>query len=650
MTTIYTPRASDVRINEIDATMVVGSNSITVAAQIIVSTQGDTRRPLPWTNPDSYIDHYGIPNAQVSFDVYGGRDYFREGSELWGFRVVGAGATWAALLAEEDAQGLTKLTPIPLGVVNPEQVDFADLASPGHTPLFMFFPKRGPGSYARKYAVELESPNIGQLTGASVTSSLSSLGTLGPGTYEYQVSALSETGETLSTAPISVVIATGAPTTHENTLTWNAHPQASAYFVYGRVAGAGYGRLVQVGQVNTPTVTFIDRGTVTPDVDIQPITDPADLPEPSKSFIVNIYDTEVSTGFPQESFPVTLEESTDNDGINTEIEERINPFSMYLEVVSNVPSLPNPDAVNISSVAQTNLGGGDSGNAPTEFDVAAAWSVFKNKELYKVNTLLNTGHSTPEVGHAMEELARRRGDSVALLDTPSTSQQYMQAINYRKLELNLNSSYAALFCPDVEEADEFNGKRQFVPFSGWAGALCARTDRVANPSFSIAGLNRGLVNVLRSRYTYDDGEASMLFKSQVNYTRTFIGQGIALWEQKTMQVRDSAFSWLSVRRIVNVIKVSLYDFGLYILQEQNDDFTRRQLVTSFSDYLDALVNARALHSHRVTATATPTEEIQGILRATVQIVPVIPIHELQIDVVLTKRGAEFLETERPLGT
>ncbi|MDN3080066.1 hypothetical protein, partial [Enterococcus faecium] len=156
-----------------------------------------------------------------------------------------------------------------------------------------------------------------------------------------------------------------------------------------------------------------------------------------------------------------------------------------------------------------------------------------------------------------------------------------------------------LFAPDVLEADTINGKQQYVPFSGWAGALCARTDRVANPSFSPAGLNRGIVNVLGTRYTYDQGQMDALFQAQVNYTQTFVGQGIALWEQQTLAAQMSALSWLSVRRIVNVIKVALYQFLLYSLQEPNDDFTGRQIVQSCSDYLQAIKNARGLSGFTV---------------------------------------------------
>lgn len=644
---IYTPRASDVRINEIDLSQVVTSNSSSTAAQVIVSTQGDTV-PRRWTNAQDYMNHYGIPNAKVSFDIYCGLDFFKEGNDMWAVRVVGTGALYSGVCLYETAGGVTGLNPTTSGVADPTQPDFQSLVPSGtDVPLALFYGNKGPGSYANNLAISITSQNMKPPATLTTASSVTAGGSLVPGTYQYQVSSLGSNGETMPSPVSTIVIAAGTPTPNTVTLTWPQDPQAVGYVIYGRVNGAGFGYITQVGQTNQSTVTFVDTGGVVPDTSHQPITDPADLPAPVLDFVVNVFDLTQSTTFPVEQFTCTLQDATDDNGVATELEERINPFSSYIQVKSNVPSLAAPDEIVVDSVAQAAMVGGDSGTAPTSFDIANKWAVFSNKEQYAVNVLINGGHSDPNIQMAMEELARTRGDAVALLDVPSNSQQFQQAINYRNLSLNLNSSYAALFCPDMLESDNINGKQQYVPFSGWAAALCARTDRVANPSFSIAGLNRGLVNVLKTRYSYDDGQASALFKAQVNYTRTFVGQGIALWEQQTMQAKASALSWLSVRRIVNVIKVSLYQFGLYVLQEPNDDFTRRQMVRSFSDYLETLQNARALHSFSVISDAsnnTAADANSGVLRCTVILVPVIPVHELQIDVVISKQGVSFQET------
>lgn len=634
---ILEQRASDVRIQEINLSQVITSASTAVACQVVVSNQGSPE-PKFFTNADDYLAEYGNPNAQISFDVYCGLDYFKEGNQIWARRAVHSDALYAGL-AMFDAGSVTKLKAAANGVVNPEFPDWPNLVdAPTDEPIALFYPKRGQGSYAN-YSVGIQTQNAETPTGLVATSSNTG-GSLPAATYNYQIAALSENGETLVSAPVEVVIAGGA-VTNSITLTWTPVALATGYVIYGRTAGV-VGVMVTIGQ---GTYTFTDTGAITPVVTPnRPIVNPADLPPRNPQFIVSVYDNNLSTTQPVEQFLCTLTPAVDSSGQATELEEIINPFSNYISVVNNTLALL--DVPEVTSVAPTLMGGGDSGTAPTSFDVAAAYGIFADKQLYQINTLINGGHADPIVQLAMDTLAQGRGDTVAMLDVPSNSQQFQQAINYRTLSLNLNSEYSALFCPDVLEADLINGKQQYVPFSGWAAALCARTDRVANPSFSIAGLNRGIVNVLKSRYTYDDGQATEMFKKQVNYTRTFIGQGIALWEQQTLSAKQSALSWVSVRRIVNVMKTALYQFLLYSLQEPNDDFTGRQIVSSCTTYLQLIKDARGISDFTVVSDASNNSAAMfnsGIRRVTVVIVPVIPIHEIQLQMVISKQGISFQE-------
>jgi hypothetical protein len=636
--TISANQGSKVIVQEINLSQVVTSASTSVVAQVIVSNQGSTS-PLLFTNGQDYLAQYGNPNAQISFDVYCALDYFAQGNQLWGLRVAGAGALYAALLMWTDGN-LTYLTPITAGIVDPTEPDWSAILPSGSSneAIALFYPALGPGSYADNYAISIASSNIATPEGLALSSSATG-GSLPAATYEYQISAVGSNGETLVSQPVQIVIA-GSQVTNEITLTWDNVPLAQGYNIYGRTAN-GIGYITQIGQ---GTLTWTDTGAITPNTAKQPITSPADLPAPDPVFTVSVFNTAQSSTFPVEQFDCSLEDNTDASGLETELEQRINPFSQYIQVTSNVPSLMTVPAVD--SVTATNMAGGESGAAPTSEDVAGAWATFSNKQLYAVNILLNSGHSTPDVQLAMDTLAQQRGDCITLLDVPSASQQFQQAINYRNLQLNLNSTYSALFSPDVLEADTINGKQQYVPFSGQAAARCAYTDSVANPSFSIAGLNRGLVSVLGTRYTYDQGEMDALFQAQVNYTQTFVGQGTALWEQQTMSAEFSALSWLSVRRIVNVIKVSLYKFLLYSLQEPNDDFLGRQIVSSCSDYLQTIQNARGISAFTVvsdTSNNTAQDFNSGIRNVTVIIIPTIPVHIINLQVVISQQGVSFTE-------
>ena len=565
-------------------------------------------------------------------------NYFTEGNQAWGLRVVGSDAEYAGVLMYADTDGSTKL--MGQATSNPTEVDLSTYVTSGQEAIALFYPSRGPGSYGDDYSIQIKTGALSAPTGLNGSANLGS-GSMAATTYSYQVSALSALGESLASSVVTVVLSGVSAPIASITLNWTAVPGAIGYNLYGRISGGSYGLLTTTGAAVT---TFADTGVITPDHSHQPITD-INLVVGSNEFVVSVFDNTQPHLGALENWTCTLTANVDSSGTQTELENRINPFSSYIQVVSNVPALVSIPA--ISGVVETAMTGGDSGSTPTSYQIANAMGIFANKSLYGTNTFVNCGIADPVYQLALDTLVQGRGDAVSLIDVPSISQKFQAAIDYRNLSLNLNSTYSALFDPDLLQADLINGMQVYVPPSGWAAALCARTDRVANPAYSIAGLNRGLLNVLKQRYSFDDGEATDLFNAQVNYTRTFVGQGIALWEQQTLAGQYSALSWLSVRRITNVIKVSLYKFLLYSLQEMDTDAVRRQIINSCSAYLDAVVSANGLNSYTVecdNGNNTAQTANAGVLVVTVVLVPNIPIHEIQLQIVVSRQGVTFSET------
>lgn len=70
-------QGSKVIVQEINLSQVITSASTSVGAQIVVSNQGDTTKPILFTNAQDYLAQYGNPNAKISFDVYCGLDFFK---------------------------------------------------------------------------------------------------------------------------------------------------------------------------------------------------------------------------------------------------------------------------------------------------------------------------------------------------------------------------------------------------------------------------------------------------------------------------------------------------------------------------------------------------------------------------------------------
>lgn len=635
-----TQQSSDVRFREIDLSQSLRSRSTANGAIIIVSNKGRTTRfnTTTWTD---FVAEYGERNAAISFAHYCAKDFFDEGSYLDVVRVVNTDAKVSAVLLKDDGSGTTGMLTIGTGLSDPKNINWAAYTGSGQIPMLMFYPKSGPGSYANSLAIRVASANLVQLAVPTLVSANTG-GSLTSGTYSYRVTAVSAVGDTLASTAATVTLG-GSISTGTVTVSWAAQENAIGYKIYGRTSGTE--RLITT--VGAGTTTFLDDGSLTPDATKSPITSPANLPTPTPVFTVEVYDYNVNAGVPQEKWQVTLQDFTDASGRQLEATQQLNAFSSYVNVTSYVPSLLTVPVIKTTGPTSVAMSGGTSGTAPTNGQIAQAWiDNFSDREKVQVNVLINGGYTSVPVQQAMIQVAESRGDATAVLDMPSTMQNYQDAITYRNLVLNANSSYAAIYSSDVFVNDNFNGKQLYIPPSGKVAAVYARTDRVAGPQYAPAGLNRGQIQVLALRQDYSEPQRTQLFNAQVNYLRRFIGAGTAVFEQVTLQSKQSALSWVNVRRMVNVIKGGVKDYLMYSLHEPNDDFLRRMIVSSLTSYLNYWKNARGILDFQVISDTSNNPDAKynlGILTVTVIITPVIAVHEIGVDIVITKAGVSFKE-------
>lgn len=639
MTGLY-QQSADVRFREIDLSQSIRNRSTANGALVFVSKKGRLGRfnVTTWTD---FVAEYGERDASISFGHYVAHDFFDDGDSLDCVRVAGAGYKYSAALLKDDGSGVTSLTSITGGIVDPDNVDWEALVTGAEIPLLVFYPKSGPGSYGDNISIRVTSQNLATPVAPSLTG-VATGGILAAGTYGYVISAISANGETLASPIATVTLA--STTIGSVELTWPLIEGARGYNIYGRGA-TGQKFLTTVGATIN---TFTDTGVLTPDTTRDPITSPADLPPKDVEFLVQVFDVTINPSVPQETWNCTLLDSTDGNGVQLEAVQRINPYSDLIQVASYA-SMISGTVPTLTNTAKTPLTGGDSGSAPTNGQISTAWTnEFSDTEATQVNILINAGYTDVGVQQTMIKLAESRGDAVAVLDLPPSMQRYTDAITYRQLVLNANSSYAALYGSDVLVNDDFNGKRLLIPCSGKVAGIYARTDRVAGPQYAPAGLNRGQVQVLDLRYQYNEAQRTQLFNAQVNYIRKFVGMGTALFEQVTLQAKQSALSWVNVRRMINVIKGAVKDYLLYSLHEPNDDFLRKQIVGSLTDYLNYWKSARGILAFQVISDDTnnpPSKYNLGILTVTVIISPVIAVHEIAVDMVITKAGVSFSEID-----
>lgn len=359
-----------------------------------------------------------------------------------------------------------------------------------------------------------------------------------------------------------------------------------------------------------------------------------------------------NTAIAVEKFRCHLDFIVDGFGVQLNVEQQINRKSDYIQIVQNheqanfVASrrfqfINTFDAGGSSTQPGIALSGGEDGRRATEGELMMAWDIYRDPEVIDINILINAGYTMPAYQMYMNEICQERMDCVAILDVPSDMQRVQDAIAYRRNDLHLDSSYAALYTPDVLIADKYNDIRLYTPVSGLVAAAYARTDRDYETWFAPAGMIRGDLKVAGVREVYDQGKRDALYESQVNAIRVIEGAGIKIWGADTLQVMPSALSNMSVRRLMIVIEKTLGNLMLYSVFDPNDQILRTRLQSACSRFLQTIRDARGLYGFDVICDESNNgnESIAaGDLNIDIWVDPVLPAKRVQFTAIINKTG------------
>ena len=355
---------------------------------------------------------------------------------------------------------------------------------------------------------------------------------------------------------------------------------------------------------------------------------------------------------PVEKWHCHLDNVVDGYGKQLNVAQQINRFSKYIRIAQNTEQsdfVTNPirqlvntfDAGGTVNQPGIQLRGGDNGRRPNMTELVAALDLYSDPEYVDINLLINGGITDPDFQIALDTLCKNRMDCVAILDVPSDMQQVQDAISYRRDMLHLDTSYSALYTPDVLTADQYNDIRLYVPPSGFVAAAYARTDRDFESWWSPAGMNRGDLVVAGVREAYNQAKRDALYESQVNAIRVIEGAGIKIWGADTLQVMPSALSNMSVRRLMIVIEKSIANQLLYGVFDPNDQLLRSKIEASCRQFLLDLKNARALYSFEAVCNETnnpPSSIAAGDLIVDLWCDPVLPTKRIIFNAVINKTG------------
>jgi hypothetical protein len=311
----------------------------------------------------------------------------------------------------------------------------------------------------------------------------------------------------------------------------------------------------------------------------------------------------------------------------------------------------NKAYTSLSSNITTTLSGGVDGNMVSSGNLIAGYSLFSNDELYDVSLIPMGPITDTNVIGSVVSLAENRRDCMVFISPPyadvvNTTDQETKIVSYRN-DLNINSSFAVMDSGWKYQYDRYNDKYRYVPLNGDIAGLAARTDYVADPWFSPAGYNRGVIkNVVKLAYSPSKSDRDILYKNGVNPVVTFPGQGTVLFGDKTMLARPGSFDRINVRRLFIVLEKAIASAAKFQLFEFNDPFTRAQFKNLVEPFLRDVQGRRGVTDFRVVCddtnnTAAVVDRNEFV--ADIFIKPARSINYIQLNFVATRSGISFEE-------
>jgi len=287
-----------------------------------------------------------------------------------------------------------------------------------------------------------------------------------------------------------------------------------------------------------------------------------------------------------------------------------------------------------------------------------AVDVFANPEEVDINLLATPGidyqNNTGLVKYALDTI-EDRADILYVIDSPrlatvagdgtierGTPEEAVTALE----STGIDSNYAATYWPWIQIEDTISGKYTYQAPTLLIVKTLALTDNVAAPWFAPAGLNRATAgtSVKRTDLKLTREQRDTLYGGRINPIASFVQQGIVIWGQKTLQVRQSALDRINIRRLLLQVRRLISAASLTLLFEQNDQTLRDQFLAKVEPILLQIQNQRGLTAFKVIMddSNNTSETIdRNMLIGKIQIKPTRTAEFIDLEFQVLPSGANF---------
>ena len=295
------------------------------------------------------------------------------------------------------------------------------------------------------------------------------------------------------------------------------------------------------------------------------------------------------------------------------------------------------------------LTSGDNGiNSDYYAYLEAIWTM-NNPEAININVLATPGieafDNSNLVEEAVEMVEQDRADSLYIASIPDTDASgdvmLPEDVVDQLDNIGLDSNYTAVYWPWVQINDTENNILVWVPPTRDVVRNIALTDNIAFPWFAVAGVQRGDVDAIKARVKLTQTDRDDLYDGRINPIATFASEGVKIWGNKTLQIKESALDRINVRRLLLQARKLISAVSIRLLFEQNDDIVRNQFLALVNPILDNIRAERGLTDFRVVLDDDPESIDRNELIGRIFLKPTRALEFICVEFNIVPTGASF---------
>lgn len=166
--------------------------------------------------------------------------------------------------------------------------------------------------------------------------------------------------------------------------------------------------------------------------------------------------------------------------------------------------------------------------------------------------------------------------------------------------MSANSSYAAVYGNWGKVYDSSIDNYIWIPMSGTMASIIAYSSDTTYPWYAPAGFTRGLVSTVDDIALYtNQKQRDQFYKISINPVAYFPNDGIAVYGQKTLLSKPSAFDRINIRRLFLYLEKTCSNTLKYFVFEPNTYTTRTRVFNTLDPIFNRVKLQDGMYGYKI---------------------------------------------------